>query len=300
MGTISYRLALDLGSTSLGWAVLRLKGDEPVAIIKAGAHLQRWTQPQGWFFTGSYPTRRARHAPPPRPSAQAQAPHDDTAAQAWILSLPTPRAQGAGIAQPLRTARQGVLYEALRPPNSPVPCFTSTSDAASRATARQTRRTTTVARSKRPSALCAKQLDPSGANGKARTVGELLWWRFNANEEGQPLRAGLVRARYRERRIEKEDGKTRIDKSYDLYIDRAMIEAEFDTLWAKAERRLTQPFSPKRRAPNSRTACCINARSNPSSRAAARWNPRRTCSAGLAQPAAFSHLSGSQQPAHSE
>jgi CRISPR-associated endonuclease Csn1 len=42
-----------------------------------------------------------------------------------------------------------------------------------------------------------------------------------------------VRARYRERRIEKEDGKTRIDKSYDLYIDRAMIEAEFDTLWAK-------------------------------------------------------------------
>ena len=31
----------------------------------------------------------------------------------------------------------------------------------------------------------------------------------------------------------KEDGKARIEKSYDLYIDRAMIEAEFDTLWQK-------------------------------------------------------------------
>ena len=78
-----------------------------------------------------------------------------------------------------------------------------------------------------------QQLDPNGANGKARTVGELLWRRIKPDVEGKPPRAGLVRARYRERRIEKEDGKTRIDKSYDLYIDRAMIDAEFDTLWAK-------------------------------------------------------------------
>lgn len=30
-----------------------------------------------------------------------------------------------------------------------------------------------------------------------------------------------------------QDGKTKNNKSYDLYIDRAMIEAEFDALWAK-------------------------------------------------------------------
>lgn len=40
-----------------------------------------------------------------------------------------------------------------------------------------------------------------------------------------------VRARYRQEKVVKEDSKTRIDKSYDLYIDRAMIEAEFDALW---------------------------------------------------------------------
>jgi hypothetical protein len=102
-------------------------------------------------------------------------------------------------------------------------------------------------------------------------VGELLWRRIKPDVEGKPPRAGLVRARYRERRIEKEDGKTRIDKSYDLYIDRAMIEAEFDTLWAK-QTALNPSVFRMRRAQNSRTACCINARSSPSSRAAARWS----------------------------
>jgi CRISPR-associated endonuclease Csn1 len=42
-----------------------------------------------------------------------------------------------------------------------------------------------------------------------------------------------VRARYREAKTLKPDGKTKIDKSYDLYVERAMIEAEFDALWAK-------------------------------------------------------------------
>ncbi|MGL4668895.1 MAG: type II CRISPR RNA-guided endonuclease Cas9, partial [Saezia sp.] len=42
-----------------------------------------------------------------------------------------------------------------------------------------------------------------------------------------------VRARYREERKATDDGKSKIEKSYDLYIDRAMIEQEFDTLWAK-------------------------------------------------------------------
>lgn len=58
-----------------------------------------------------------------------------------------------------------------------------------------------------------------------RTVGEWL----NARHQ-----KGLtVRARYREKRIVKDDGKTKIEKSYDLYIDRAMIEQEFDVLWEK-------------------------------------------------------------------
>lgn len=68
-------------------------------------------------------------------------------------------------------------------------------------------------------------IDPQGKDGKPRTVGEFLNWRYQAGQ--------TVRARYRQQRVETEDGKTRIDKSYDLYIDRALIEAEFDAIWAK-------------------------------------------------------------------
>ena len=57
-----------------------------------------------------------------------------------------------------------------------------------------------------------------------RSVGEWLHKRDAAGE--------TVRARFRQEKVIKDDGKTRIDKSYDLYIDRAMIEAEFDALWA--------------------------------------------------------------------
>jgi CRISPR-associated endonuclease Csn1 len=55
-----------------------------------------------------------------------------------------------------------------------------------------------------------------------RTAGEYLLHR---------QRGGLgVRARYRETRVE-ADGKGKIQKSYDLYIDRQMVEEEFDTIW---------------------------------------------------------------------
>lgn len=39
MGAIGYRLALDLGTASLGWAMVRLNGDEPIALIKAGVRI---------------------------------------------------------------------------------------------------------------------------------------------------------------------------------------------------------------------------------------------------------------------
>lgn len=58
-----------------------------------------------------------------------------------------------------------------------------------------------------------------------RTVGE---WLHKRDVSG-----GTVRARYRQTKHAREDGKTRIEKSYDLYIDRAMIEQEFDAVWSK-------------------------------------------------------------------
>jgi len=73
--------------------------------------------------------------------------------------------------------------------------------------------------------------------GGARTVGEFLYQRM--------LRGEPVRARYRESRTQNAEGKTRILKSYDLYIDRAMVEAEFDALWASQKRFNAQQYNDK-------------------------------------------------------
>lgn len=58
-----------------------------------------------------------------------------------------------------------------------------------------------------------------------KTVGAWLWQRMQDGEG--------VRARYRETKTLTEAGRNKIGKSYDLYIDRAMIEEEFEALWTK-------------------------------------------------------------------
>ena len=60
---------------------------------------------------------------------------------------------------------------------------------------------------------------------RCRTVGEWLNMRHQS---------GLsVRARYRQHVVQRDDGKNKTEMRYDLYIDRAMIEGEFDALWQK-------------------------------------------------------------------
>jgi CRISPR-associated endonuclease Csn1 len=47
------------------------------------------------------------------------------------------------------------------------------------------------------------------------------------------LRGETVRARFRQERVATGAGKVKIEKWYDLYIDRALVEEEFDALWEK-------------------------------------------------------------------
>nr|WP_310645314.1 type II CRISPR RNA-guided endonuclease Cas9 [Limnohabitans sp.] len=75
---------------------------------------------------------------------------------------------------------------------------------------------------------------------QCRTVGEWL----NARHQ-----SGLsVRARYRPHMVAREDGKTKTEMRYDLYIDRAMIEGEFDALWKKQSELNPQLFNETARA----------------------------------------------------
>lgn len=225
MGAIRYRLALDLGSTSLGWAMVRLKDDEPVALIKAGVRI---------FSDGRNPkdgsslavTRRAARAMRRRRDRLLKRKHRMMALLLKHGFFPADAIERKTLEllNPYELRAKG-LNEAITPAEFARALFHINQRRGFRSNRKTDKKDNDSGALKTAISTLRQQLDPSGADGKSRTVGELLWRRMQASDG--------VRARYRERRVEKEDGKTRIDKSYDLYIDRAMIEAEFDALWSK-------------------------------------------------------------------
>lgn len=224
---MKYRLALDMGSTSLGWAILRLNGDtppSPIAVIKAGVRI---------FSDGRNPKdgsslavtrrearamRRRRDRLLKRKARMMRAliehgffPADETARKALVTLGPySLRAKG--------------LDEALKPEEFARALFHINQRRGFKSNRKTDKKENDSGALKTAIKQLQAAIDATGAEGKPRTVGELLHHRDLAGQ--------TVRARYRQHRVEKEDGKTRIDKSYDLYIDRAMIEAEFDALWA--------------------------------------------------------------------
>lgn len=221
-----YRLSLDLGSTSLGWAMIRLNSlNEPCAVIKAGVRI---------FSDGRNPkdgsslavTRRAARAMRRRRDrllkrkarmmrtliAHGFFPNDEQARKALETLNPYMlRAKG--------------LDEALEPEEFARALFHINQRRGFKSNRKTDKKDNDSGALKSAIKRLQAAIDPSGADGKPRTVGEYLYRRDKAGQ--------TVRARYRQQRVEKEDGKTRIDKSYDLYIDRTMIEAEFDALWVR-------------------------------------------------------------------
>jgi CRISPR-associated endonuclease Csn1 len=224
MPQMRYRLALDLGSTSLGWSMVRLNHDDPpapVAVIKSGVRI---------FSDGRNPkdgsslavTRRDARAMRRRRDrllkrkarmmhtliAHGFFPADEAARKSLQLVNPySLRAKGLDTAlKPEEFARALFHINQRRGFKSNRKTDKKDNDAGALKTA-------------------ISKLRQAMKDERCRTVGE---WLHKRDTSGQ-----TVRARYRQQRVEKDDGKTRIDKSYDLYIDRAMIEAEFDALWAK-------------------------------------------------------------------
>jgi CRISPR-associated endonuclease Csn1 len=233
--SMRYRLALDLGSTSLGWAMLRLKGDEPVAIIKAGGRI---------FSDGRNPkdgsslavTRRDARAMRRRRDRLLKRkarmmhgliehgffPADEAARKALeTLSPYALRAKGLDHAlTPAEFARALFHINQRRGFKSNRKTDKKDNDSGALKTA-------------------INKLRQALVETGCRTVGEWLHKRDMAGD--------TVRARYRQNKVVKEDGKSRIDKSYDLYIDRAMIEAEFDALWKKQSELNPSLFNDKAR-----------------------------------------------------
>jgi CRISPR-associated endonuclease Csn1 len=216
-----YRLALDLGSTSLGWAMLRLNADDqPCAIIKAGVRIfsdGRDAKTQASLAVARREARAMRRRRDRLLKRKARMmrtliqygffPED--ADDRKVLEGLNPfalRAKGLDVAlTPAEFARALFHINQRRGFKSNRKTDKNEADSGALKTAIQ------------------KVRDHIGAE-HCRTVGEWLHKRDAAGS--------TVRARYHTDKVVGENGKSKLNKYYDLYIDRAMIEQEFDALWA--------------------------------------------------------------------
>ena len=221
---MKYRLALDLGSTSLGWAVLALDDAQPPrpkAIARAGVRI---------FSDGRNPKDGSSLAVTRR-EARAMRRRRDRLLKRKSRMMNSLVAHGFFPAEasdrkaleninPYKLRAKG-LDEALEPSEFARALFHINQ----RRGFKSNRKTDKKDNDSGALKTAINKLRTQLQETNCRTVGEWLNKRDIAGE--------TVRARYRESKTVKDDGKTKIDKSYDLYIDRAMIEAEFDALWSK-------------------------------------------------------------------
>ena len=216
-----YRLALDLGSTSLGWAMIRLAADNaPCAVIKAGVRI---------FSDGRNPKDGSSLAVTRR-EARAMRRRRDRLLKRKSRMMQTLIAHGFfPKVEAERKALETLNPYALRAKGldaalTPAEFGRALFHINQRRGFKSNRKTDKADSDSGALKTAINKLRQNLADTGCRTVGE---WLHKRDAAGQ-----TVRARYRQEKVLKEDGKTRIDKSYGLYIDRAMIEAEFDTLWA--------------------------------------------------------------------
>ena len=217
-----YRLALDLGSTSLGWAMIRLNADnEPCAVIKAGVRI---------FSNGRNPkdgsslavTRREARAMRRRRDRllKRKARMMRTLIEYGFFPAEEAQRKALETMNPFALRAKG-LNEALTPAEFGRALFHINQRRGFKSNRKTDKKDNDSGALKTAINKVRATIEAEGC----RTVGE---WLNKRDVAGQ-----TVRARYRQNKIIKDDGKTKIDKSYDLYIDRAMIEHEFDELWKK-------------------------------------------------------------------
>ncbi len=220
MAKMRYRLALDLGSTSLGWAMVRLnQNNEPHAIIKAGVRI---------FSDGRNPkdgsslavTRREARAMRRRRDRLLKRKSRMMSNLVEFGFFPADSAERKEfeLLDPYELRSRG-LNEALQPGEFARALFHINQRRGFKSNRKTDKKENDASALKNS----IKNLRNAMTADGSRTVGE---WLYSRHINGQ-----TVRARYRQTPIMQENGRTKIDKSYDLYIDRAMIESEFDTLW---------------------------------------------------------------------
>lgn len=218
---LRYRLALDLGPTSLGWAVFRLNDENnPVALVSAGVRI---------FSDGRNPKDGTSLAVSRRQARSMRRRRDRLLKRKSKLMaalvkhgfFPEQIGQQKALEKlnPYQLRVEG-LNRALGPHEFGRALFHLNQRRGFKSNRKTDKKETDSSVMKSAIAGVREALKEGGF----RTVGE---WLHHRMQQGQK-----VRARFNAVKAATETGKTKIEKSYDLYIDRAMVEAEFDALWA--------------------------------------------------------------------
>lgn len=214
LSKMRYRLGLDIGSTSIGWCLIRLNTHgEPIAIIRMGVRI---------FSDGRNPKDGSSLAVTRRLARQMRRRRDRLlkrkermlSALTRLGFFPQDSVQRKELVQidPYALRKKG-LYEALTGPEFARALFHINQRRgflSNRKTDKKDSESGTLKKA-------IKDLRDKLAKENCQTLGEWLAKRHEARLS--------VRARLR--------GKTQKDKAYDFYADRAMIEHEFDMLWEK-------------------------------------------------------------------
>ena len=211
-----YRLGLDIGAKSIGWAMIRLNTqDEPVAIIKMGVRV---------FPDGRNPkdgsslavSRREARAMRRRRDRLLLRKRRMMTALIELGFFPNDESQRRSLVtlDPYVLRKKG-LDEPLTPAEFARALFHINQRRGFKSNRKTDKKDNDSGALKSAIKRVANSISPT--TPAARTVGEWLATRHEQHES--------VRARLR--------GKSVKDRAYDLYIDRAMIEAEFDAIWAK-------------------------------------------------------------------
>ncbi len=224
----AYRLALDLGSTSLGWAMFRLGEDgSPTAIIRSGVRI---------FSDGRNPkdgsslavTRRAARAMRRRRDRLLKRKSRMLGQLVRHGFFPADEAARKALERlnPYQLRAKG-LREALTPGEFARALFHINQRRGFQSNRKTDRKDNDSGALKQAIHQLRERMAASGC----QTVGE-WFWQVRMQQKPEGVAGQGVRARYRETPYTTDEGKKRIDKSYDLYVDRAMIAQEFDALWA--------------------------------------------------------------------
>ena len=207
-----YRLGLDLGSSSIGWCMVRLDtSNQPCAVIRMGVRI---------FPDGRNPKDGSSLAVTRRLARQARRRRDRLLKRKARLMealirlgfFPADVKERKALSQldPYDLRRKG-LYEALTPAEFARALFHINQ----RRGFKSNRKTDAKDQERGLMKKAINELREHIEQESCKTVGE---WLARRHEQGLSVRARLR-------------GRTVKDKAYDFYIDRSLVEQEFDTLW---------------------------------------------------------------------